>query len=246
MSADRVESDNRLMFGLVMRALLRNSSPGANEDGTPVQPLYNGDGTTPPEFAGNTFSSTHSHYQTTGSANLDPSDLEWVVGTVEEHGYGLRSNGDRVVVLANPFEAKRISTFRAGVNGASHDFIPANDAPAFITAETIVGDRPPGSFNGLRVIGSYGDSWIVQHEFVPAGYVVSVATGGPNSERNPLALREDTRPQLRGLLQLRGDSRDYPLLDSTYVRGAGVGVRNRGGAAIVQVTASPTYTPPAL
>lgn len=243
--AQALEADNKLVFRNVMRAIFNNTSPGVNEDGTPIQPLWNGDGTVPPPFANATFDGTHSHYMTTGSASLDPADLEDLVGTVEHHGYGLRSNGDRIVVLADQFQAKRISTFRSGTNGASYDFIPSNDAPAFITDETIVGDRPPGQFNGLRVVGSYGDAWIVQHEYVPTGYVVAVATGGADSPRNPLAFREHKRPELRGLKQIAGGG-DYPLVDSYYVRGFGVGVRHRGGAAVMQVTASSTYTAPVI
>lgn len=162
-------------------------------------------------------------------------DLELVIGTVEEHGYGLRSSGDRILIFANPAEAKVISRFRAGVGGAAYDFIPANDAPAFITDETIVGDWPPGSFNGLRVIGSYGDAWIVRHEYVPNGYVISVASGGPDSEHNPLAFREHKRPELKGLRQLGGSDR-YPLVDSYYMRGAGVGVRRRATSASERVS----------
>ncbi|MCW2767952.1 MAG: hypothetical protein JWO11_3911 [Nocardioides sp.] len=240
-----LEADNRLVFKLVMRALVNNVSPGANEDGVPIKPLWNGDGDTPPEFSGNTFAPEHSHYMTTGSATLDPSDVEMVAETVEHHGYGLRSNGDRVIVLVNPVEGKVISGFRAGDGGAAYDFIPSDDAPAFITDETIIGDRPPGDFNGLRVIGSYGDSWIVQHDFVPRGYVLSVATGGPNSDRNPIAFREHKRRELKGLKQIPGGG-TYPLIDSYMVRGAGCGVAKRGAAAVMQVTASATYTAPTI
>jgi hypothetical protein len=244
--AQALEADNKLVFRNVMRALFNNTSPGVNEDGTPIQPLWNGDGTVPPPFANNTFAGVHSHYMTTGSATFDPQDLEDLIGTVEHHGYGLRTNGDRIVVLADQFQAKRIASFRRGdAGGASYDFIPANDAPAFITDESIVGSRPPGEFNGLRVIGSYGDAWIVQHEYVPTNYVVAVATGGAGSERNPLAFREHKRSELRGFKQIAGGG-TYPLVDSYYVRGFGVGVRHRGGAAVMQVTTSATYTAPVI
>ena len=242
--AAALEADNRLVFKLIMRALLNNVSPGENEDGVPIKPLWNGDGDVPPEYVGNAFDSTHTHYLTSGTATLDPADVELVVETVEEHGYGLRSNGDRIILLVNSTEGKVISGFRAGIGGASFDFIPSNDAPAFITDQTIVGDRPPGDFNGLRIIGSYGDSWIVQHDYVPAGYVLSVATGGPNSERNPIAFREHKRPELKGLIQIPGGG-TYPLIDSYMVRGAGCGVAKRGAAAVLQVTAG-AFTVPSV
>jgi hypothetical protein len=237
-----LEADNKLVFRLIMNALFSNTDR-VNEDGVPVKPLWNGDGIVPPEFANQTFSGTHNHYMTTGTADFQPGDLEDLVGTVEHHGYGIRSNGDRVIVLANPREGDVIAGFRAGINGAKHDFIPSSDAPAFITNEAIVGDRPPGEFNGLRVIGAYGDAWVVVNPYVPAGYVTAVATGGANSERNPLAFREHKRPELKGLKEIPGGG-TYPLVDAYLVRGAGVGVRHRGAAAVMQVTINAAYTAP--
>ena len=240
-----LEADNKLVFRKVMNALLNNISPGSNEDGVPVKPLWNGDGSKPPEFAGNTFSDTHSHYMTSGTTSFDPADLEILIEQVRHHGYGLKMNGDQVVVLLNPTESKVVQGFRAGVNGASYDFIPSTSAAAFITDETIVGDRPTGEFNGLAVVGSYADALLVENPYVPAQYAISVATGGPNSERNPLAFRQHKRAELKGLKQIPGGG-DYPLVDSYYVRGMGVGVRHRGAAAVMQVTASGSYTPPSI
>ena len=228
-----------------MGALLTSTSPGANEDGVPVKPLWNGDGSVPPEFAGDTFSDTHSHYMTSGTTSFDPADLEILIEQVRHHGYGLKMNDDNLVVLLNPQESKVVQGFRAGVNGASYDFIPSTAAAAFITDETIVGERPAGEFNGLAVVGSYADALLVENPYVPAQYAVSVAAGGANSERNRLAFRQHKRPELKGLKQIPGGG-DYPLIDSYYVRGCRVGVRHRGAAAVMQVTASGSYTPPSI
>lgn len=240
-----LEADNKLVFRNVMRALFNSTSPGVNEDGTPIKSLWNGDDAIPPPYAANTFSGLHSHYMTTGTATLDPQDVETLIDQLQHHGYGLAENGDRVIVLVNPIEGKTTRGYRVGVNGASFDFIPSNDAPAFITDETIIGDRPPGDFNGLKVIGSYGNAWLVENAYVPQGYAVSVATSGPNGARNPLAFREHKRPELKGLKQIPGSDK-YPLLESYYARGFGVGVRHRGAAAVMQVTTSGTYTPPSF
>lgn len=240
--ASALEADNKLVFKKVMGALFNSTSPGLNEDGTPIKPLWNGDGVVPPPYANNTFAGVHNHYMTTGTTTLDPQDVETLIDQIQHHGYGLAENGDRVIVLLNPIEGKVVSGFRAGVNSAAYDFIPAKDAPAFITDETIIGDRPPGDFNGLKVIGSYGNSWLVENSYIPQGYAVSVASAGPNSPRNPLAFREHKRPELKGLKQIPGSDK-YPLIDSYYVRGFGVGVRHRGAAAVMKVTAG-AYTPP--
>ncbi|MFJ9317240.1 hypothetical protein ACIRN4_23840 [Pimelobacter simplex] len=240
--ASALAADNRLVFKKIMNRVFSPATT-ANEDGTPVYGFWDGAGETPPEYNGMTFSNTHNHYLTTGGATLDAADVESLVGTVEHHGFGLRQNGDRIIVLCNPQEADVIAGYRAGVNGAKFDFIPSNDAPAFITNESIVGDRPPGQFNGLTVVGAYGDAWIVKDFQIPLGYVVALATGGANSERNPLAIRVHAQPGLQGLVQVPGANGSYPLIDSYYVRAFGVGVRQRGAGAVMQVTAG-AYTAP--
>ena len=242
--ASALEADNKLVFKHVMSALFRNISPGVNEDGTEVKPLWNGDGVTPPPYAGNTFSDTHNHYIVSGAATLDGGDLELLADTVQHHGYGLADNGDTLVILMNPEEAKIARGFRSGVNGAAYDFIPADDAPAFITDESIVGDRPAGTFQGLKVVGSYGNALLVEDYMIPAGYVVSVSTAGSGSARNPLAIREHKRTEMQGLIQIPG-AKEYPLIDSYYARGLGVGVRHRGAAAVMQIKAAGAYTVPA-
>jgi hypothetical protein len=242
--ASALEADNRLVFGRVMERVF-NPAITVNEDGTPVYGFWNGtDGTPPASPEGETFAANHTHYLTSGGATVVSADVDDLVGTVEHHGFGLRQNGDRVIVLANPLEADVISGFRVA-NGDTFDAIPTTDAPAFITDQTIQGDRPPGTFNGLTVACAYGDAWIVRDRKIPAGYMVALATAGPNSERNPLAFRQHVRPEQQGLREIPGHP-DYPLIDAYYARGFGVGVRQRGAGAVMQVTANATYTPPAL
>jgi hypothetical protein len=239
-----IESDNRLVFNKVMRALLYNTRT-VNENGVTVYPLWDGTAQeVPPPFAGQTFS-THNHYLTAGSTTIDGVDLRDLIVHVQHHGYGV-GNGEKVIILCNPQEGVTIRGLRAGVGtpASPYDFIPSTDAPAYITTQStgsIIGDRPPGDFNGLKIIGSFGDAWVAEDYFVPAGYVIALATSGPNSQRNPLAFREDVR--VKGLIQIPGNQSDYPLIDSFYTRAMGVGVRHRGAAAVMQVV-SGTYTPP--
>ena len=91
----------------------------------------------------------------------------------------------------------------------------------------------------------YGNVLIVQEDLIPAGYVVLAATGGPDNLQNPVGLREHANASLRGLRLVKGPVADYPLIDSFYNRGFGTGIRQRGGAAVMQITTSATYTPPA-
>lgn len=238
-----LQADNTLTFKGVMRRLFSPVNE-TNEDGTVVYGLWNGtDGQTPPDYNGNTFAAAHNHYMTTGTATLDPADVEILIDTVLHHGYG-DGDGSQIVVLANPIQTDVIAGYRAGVNGAKFDFIPSSDAPAYLPAETLVGDRPAGTFQGMRVAGSYGRALIVENSLLPTNYLASLATAGSNSDRNPIGFREHPTASLQGLKLIGGNTPNYPLIDSYYTHGFGVGVRHRGAAAVMQVVASPTYTAP--
>ncbi len=50
-----------------------------------------------------------------------------------------------------------------------------------------------------------------------------------------IGLREHANPSFSGLRLIRGNKPDYPLIESYYVHGIGAGVRQRGGAAVMQV-----------
>lgn len=240
-----LEADNRLTFKMIMRRLFNNTNV-INEDGTPVYSLWNGaDGQAPPAYDGYTFATSHNHYMTTGAVTLDPGDVEDLQSNVLHHGYG-QGDGTTVVVLCNPLEADRIATFRAGVNAAKFDFIPSAEAPPYLTTETLVGSRPPAQFGGMRVLGQYGRALIVENTLIPQGFLMCLATGGSNSDRNPIGMREHPTATLQGLTIVRGNVPDYPLMDSYYVHGFGLGTRHRGAAAVMQVTTNATYTAPVI
>lgn len=227
-----------------------------NEDGVRVFGLWNGtDGLTPPPHLGKTFQATESHYLTSGSVMLDSGDIEDGIKKVTSKGYG-RQAGSQLLILANPQEGELIQSWRAGEESrpkegaettgplAKFDFIPSESAPAYLQPENIVGQVAPGKYEGLPVAGSYGPAWLIESEFVPAGHVAVVATGGPNSERNPVAFRQHPNSAYQGLRMIPGTNQKYPLQDSFFSRGFGTGVRHRGAAAIVQVTTASTYTAP--
>lgn len=245
-----LEADNRLVFRTVMTAVTDIKQAGvrsANENGVTVYDLWDGsNGEVPPAFAGKTFTSAHSHYLVSGAATIDGGDLKALIDTIQEHGYGLRSSGERIVLFVNPAEADVISTFRRDPDNAAqnpYDFIPSVSAPAYLTDQAVVGDKAPAEYNGLALEGSYGDAWITKNQFVPAGYVVALATAGRGSARNPVYFREHVVPGNRGL-RLLPEYERYPLIDATYEHGFGVGVRHRGAAAVMQIKVSGAYQSP--
>ena len=96
-------------------------------------------------------------------------------------------------------------------------------------------------YAGLKVQGSYGKSWLIESNYIPSGYVAVVASGGPGSPDNPVAVREHPNAQYRGLRAIPGKG-PYSLQESFAARGIGVGVPHRGAAAVTQVTTGSTCT----
>lgn len=244
-----LEADNRLVFRMTLGALFSNVNR-VNDEGNPVKALYNADGTVPPDYRGKTFSGTHNHYLVSGAATLDSKDIEDLIDTIAEHGFG-PAEGSQIVLLMNKQEVDKARTWRANVTNANtavalYDFIPASGQPTLILPTNgLLGGLPPSSWNGLAVTGSYGNALIIEESYIPAGYVVAFATGGAAALSNPVGIREHANPGLRGLRLINGARAGFPLIESYYQRGMGTGIRQRGAAAILQVKASGSYAPPA-
>lgn len=257
-------ADNRLIFKKVMEALFVNANRDAdiNKQNYTVFSLYNGnDGAIPPKYKDITFDSTHTHFLTSGTALIDSDDVEDLYETVAHHGYGIEQ-GTTFVLLCNRDEIKEIRKWRSGVaNGsadhdgsgpgtgqaiATFDFIPADGQPTMIVPneDGLIGSKPPSVWNGLPVIGSYAGILIVEEAYIPSGYILLLGSGGEGDLQNPVGLREHANPAYRGLRLLPGNQQRYPLIDSYYARAFGTGMRQRGGAAIMQITTNATYTVP--
>jgi hypothetical protein len=238
-----ITGDNRLVFKKVMEAIWNKDNRAATIKGQnyTVFALYNGDGAVPPAYKDVEFAGTHSHYMTSGAAVIDSSDLEDAFENIAEHGYGFE-NGTRFVAMMNREDIKEVRMFRAGVENnndavATYDFIPAPAQPAMIVpnVEGLLGSRPADSWQGLPVIGSYGNILIVEEGYIPPGYFFMFGTGGEGDLQNIVGLREHQNPAYRGLRLLPGNQSRYPLIDSYYSRGFGTGIRQRGGAVVMML-----------
>lgn len=250
-----LNADNRMVFRKVMEALFdnRNRTADIRAQNVPVYSLYNADGTVPATYKNNVFNSSHSHYMVSGAAGITSGDFEDAYENIAEHGYGLE-NGTVFVSLMPRALVKEARKWRSGVlNGpsgfqvaANYDFIPSPTQPALIVpnAEGLLGSRPPSVWNGLPVIGSYGDVLIIEEDYIPAGYFLMLGSGGAGNLQNPVGLREHANAQYRGLRLLPGNNQRYPLVESYYSRGFGTGVRQRAGAVIMQIKASGAYDIP--
>jgi hypothetical protein len=228
-----LEADQRLRSGRILGRIM-SPTQRLTPEGNPEFGLFNGsDSIAPLEFMGNTFDASHTHYLVSGNATLDSGDIEDSINLITEHGYGT-TPGSRILVFCNQAEADRIAGWRAGEESrapvnpetsgpiAKFDFIPSADAPAYLTSEFIVGDKPPSDVNGLACVGSYGRALIVPTVLLPAGYLLTVASSGSNSPHNAVGFREHVNPSYRGMRQIPGKG-VYPLVDMFYQRSFGVG-----------------------
>ncbi len=249
-----LEADNALQYELVMKALFQNTNRTADVNGVPytVAALYNADGAIPPTYKNQTFSGTHNHYITSGAATLDPQDVLDLARTVEHHGY-TEAMGYNIVFFINPNQADVVRSWRRGVTAANsvvslYDFIPPQGSEFLLPVgwDLASGSMPGRQFGGMDVVGKWGPYLFVQEYQIPDGYVLAAATAGQNSQLNLIGIREHENPAARGLILKPGNNANYPLIESYYIRGMGAGVLQRGGAAIMQITASGTYTVPSL
>lgn len=243
-----LEANHEMLFRETLRSLMHRTTSATrvvNENGTPIYSLYDGGADSkPPSFAGRSFAPNHQHYLVSGANVVDGRDLLDLTRHIQEHGYGI-NGAERIVLIVHPQEGETIRGLRIG-DTSPYDFIPSPGAPAYLSTEHLVGEQPPAQFMGMPVIGSYGNALVVESYYVPAGYVIASSTSGAGSHRNPLGFRQHVRPDHQGLILKPGTDNRYPLRGSTYVRGFGIGVRNRGAAAVMQIKASGTYDNPIL
>ena len=243
-----LEADNRLVFTQVMKTLFNSiNGTGITDENLPVTvyKFYNGDGEVPPPYGTTTHLGTHNHYITTGNATLAPAHVEAINTHLDHHGYTYQL-GYRKILWVNKQEADIIRTWRVAT-GAPYDFIPdpsGYGGGVYLPNNQTLVAQPQGSIPGQ--LGTYGPWHVVQEDYVPAGYMVGLASGGPDNISNPIGFREHANPRYRGLKILPGNTQDYPLIESFYQRGMGTGIRQRGAGVVSQVTASGTYTIPAI
>ncbi len=243
-----LDADNKLLYNKVMKTLFNSLNvQGITDQNEPITAFkfYNADGEVPPAYKTNTFSGTHNHYLTSGGASLVFGDVDDLALELGHHGYTLQNNY-KLVLWVNPQEGKIMRGFKTA-GGATYDFVPnpsmAGGAIFIPNNGTYQGGPSGPALPGE--IGTYGPFHIVEEDYIPAGYVVALASGGNENLGNPIGIREHRNPAYRGLKVIPGTRSQYPLLDSFYRRGFGTGIRQRGGGAVMQITANASYTIPA-
>ncbi|WNO27791.1 major capsid protein [Microbacterium phage Huwbert] len=241
-----LEADVKLRFQKLMGRLFNplngNGFTEKNEAVT-VFAAYNGDGEVPPKYNHETFTGSHNHYLVSGGATLTHQNLTALANELGHHGYTLPNNYE-LILWVNKQEGAVIRTFKVD-NGAEYDFVPnaaLYNGKIWVPTNGQYVGGPQGVVQGE--IGTWGPFHVVEEGYIPAGYVVAIATNGPDRLGNPVGFREHSNADYRGLKVIPGQRSQYPLLDSFYRRGFGTGIRHRGALAIMQVKASGNYQIP--
>jgi len=244
-----LEADQRLLFKTVLERVFRNLTDSVTLEASGrvanVYPFYNGDETTlpavPPPWKSYTHTNTHTHFLVSGGATVDSGDLDEMELHIHHHGY---TEGATLILLANREQVNTINTFRIA-DADRWDFIPKAGISMF---GQLIGGQPTdesglAAFPGFR--GRYGNINVIEEDYIPAKYMVLLASGGVRGERNPIGIREHENAALRGLKLIPQFER-YPLRESFYHHAIGSGVRHPGAGVVMQVKASGDYEIPAL
>jgi hypothetical protein len=165
--------------------------------------LWNGtDGIAPPPWLNNTFDATHSHYLATQAAQIDSDDLEAGYRTITEHGYGLKENGQQLLVFCHYDESVLIQSFQAnepsrtGGPDARFSFIPSIAAPPYLSPDFLIGTPAPSTFGGLDVVGSYGPGYIIESSYISFGVRRHRCDGRAGKPGQRFEFRAASEPEL--------------------------------------------------
>lgn len=197
-------------------------------EGGKVKPLFNGDGEKAVNYNGTAVAADHSHYL--GSNGISNEALDATARTVAEH-----SSGNRIVIYINEANVSDVMNLPG--------FIPAQIAgtvPA--VGQQVANFTLDLSQNDSRDIGYTKSGYLVRtRPWVPQGYAVAWNHGANISK--VLRVRVPAAAVFRGL-RLRGQEGNTILKARTWENQMGVGVSNRGGAAILDFSHGGRYQMP--
>jgi hypothetical protein len=206
----------------IIKEMLNPQSPGRgfwNQTFDPLDVI-----TAPPTFGVNTFTGTHTHYNTTGAAALANLDVfADAKQHIREHG-NVNGNFDCIMNSSDVTAIEKLASW-IGNNRA-------NISNSFTDNQFARGLDGEFTYMGINFI---------TEDWMPAGYFVVL--GGTNSSK-PFKFHECQNPEYRGLLWLEGKNPGRPWLDSYVRRDFRVRTWNRWQGVVYQISANATYTAP--
>src|SRR5882672_3529119 len=194
-----LDADNRLIFNKVLKTIYNPTNQlGTADNNIPVtvNKFFNGDGEIPPIWKTNTFLGSHTHYVGSNGASLVPANIQLIEDDLYSHGYGVQ-NGTKLVLYVSRQEGKIIRGFKVAT-GATYDFIPTEGYGGGVILPASMGivAQPGQAVAGQ--IGTYGPWHIVEDIYFQPGYIIGLASGGPDDLMNPIGIRQHKNPAYQG------------------------------------------------
>jgi hypothetical protein len=230
--------DAKWLIDLMLYALFNNTnrsyddkvgSNGAGGLGTlTVKPLANNDTDVYP-LSGGVAPATDNHYLAQAGAiadNANPYPTIWE--ELMEHPVNRGGQVYCYIPQGLVATTKALTSFTEVKNMA---IIPST------AADSINRSALPALGFGDRVLGMVDDCWIIQWNYLPAGYILAHTTTTPT-----LKYREYDAPSLQGLFS-RKHLVDGNHEQTSFYRHGGFGVHNRVGS-LIQLIGNGTYSVP--
>ena len=220
--AEAIERDKRRIRFELLREMLNPQSYGR---GYWNQTFDSNAGiTAPPNYGVNTFTASHTHYNTTGAATITNLDF-FLDGMqhIQEHGV---VNGD----------------FKIFMN--SSDILQVMKIAAWVgTGRANVANVTTNKFSDTGLWGSFDlmGARFITEDYVPAGYVLIL---GATNRQKPIKFHQSNNPQYRGLMWLPGPNTGRPWYDSHVRREFRVRTFHRWQGSVYQISTNSAYTAP--
>lgn len=200
----------------------------------------------PPQFGGNVFDSTHSHYVRIDGA-VNATNLAAALNDAKMH-LGHHGLGGRLVALVSDTDLDTYAAMPKFVEFVPTQFrtIAGNaNAPVHVADGEVQGI--PGELFGY-FLASRGPIELRAHERIPTGRGFVTKSFGINNANNGLAIRTEAGKGFGLMLDPQVNRSLSPALDKIMFRAThGVGVMNRLNGFAFQVEAgSTTYTNPEI
>lgn len=182
--------------------------------------------TAPPDYKTNSFTASHTHYNTTGSATLSDLDVfDDMKQHIREHGpvqgfVGQMNSTDLVALekLGSPVGSDRVNI------------------PSFFTDSLYKNGLVDEEFAYKNIL------WIPNDD-IPAGYIVMFGVSGA---RKPFKFHQPNNEAYRGLLWEPGPNNNYPWVDSRAFRQFRVRTYNRDMGVVYKIGTGATYSAPSF
>ena len=175
------------------------------------------DGAAPPSWKGNTFTTSHNHFDTTGANDLALSDFSALKREIREHGYSgplfLFMNSEQVEECEN----------LAGWTSA-------------MTPNSIIETVATQGFEALKQFQGFT---IIQDDWITEGYLMAI-----EAKIRPITMRLPLNKSAQGLKLWEGPYSAYPLQEAYYGHRFDMAVCHRGAGAVREITTDATYTNP--